>query len=82
MSQVNRIDSSINRNSSELHTSKDANEPLLDKNLEEDEFHVESFGCWYAFKRYFNLTVSKERRKLNVVGTTVPGSFMTNRLNN
>ena len=49
---------------------------------EDESFVLESFGCWYRFKRYFNLTISKEKRKLCVEGTSTPSHFVSNRLNN
>ena len=53
-------------------------------NFQDDDVKVEvkSKGCCYSCKRYCNLTISKESRKLSVDGTTEPSHFVSNRLNN
>jgi len=61
----------------------DKTEPLIGSSrTKQADFKQESFGCCYAFKRFFNMTISKEKRKLGVDGRTVPSHFMTNRMNN
>mmetsp|Transcript_25001 Transcript_25001/g.33508 ORF Transcript_25001/g.33508 Transcript_25001/m.33508 type:complete len:85 (+) Transcript_25001:87-341(+) len=67
-----------------LENKPSLSEPLLDKQEEEDDEDDmrNNHGCWYGCKRYFNWTISLEKRKLFVDGTTQPGHFCSNRLNN
>mmetsp|Transcript_19701 Transcript_19701/g.14449 ORF Transcript_19701/g.14449 Transcript_19701/m.14449 type:complete len:88 (+) Transcript_19701:1-264(+) len=47
-----------------------------------DDEEPEAFGCFYRFRRYFNMVISRERRTLHLNSRTEPGHFLTNKINN